>query len=67
MEHRFITRRDIKGPTLTGIQVESLPVLGQPEAFAKYYYEYGTNEFVYMGAVARLYGRNSLLDIVNAD
>ncbi len=39
-------------------------VLGKPEAFARHYYEYGADELIYQDAVARLYGRNSLLDIV---
>jgi cyclase len=38
--------------------------LGKPEDFARYYYENGADELIYMDAVASLYGRNSLLDIV---
>jgi cyclase len=41
-----------------------LRVLGKPEQFARYYYENGADELIYMDAVASLYGRNSLLDIV---
>ena len=39
-------------------------VLGKPESFARCYYEGGADELFYMDAVASLYGRNSLLDIV---
>jgi|TARA_B100000315_G_scaffold244918_1_gene270182 cyclase len=56
---------DIKGPNLVkGIHMEGLRVLGKPEDFARYYYNNGADELIYMDAVASLYGRNSLLDIV---
>jgi len=62
---RVIPRLDIKGPNLVkGIHFEGLRVLGKPERFARYYYESGADELIYMDAVASLYGRNSLLDIV---
>ena len=62
---RIIPRLDIKGPNLVkGIHLEGLRVLGKPEYFARYYYETGADELFYMDAVASLYGRNSLLDIV---
>jgi cyclase len=65
MNIRIIPRLDIKGPNLVkGIHFEGLRVLGKPEWFARYYYEHGADELVYMDAVASLYGRNSLLDIV---
>jgi cyclase len=44
--------------------MEGLRVLGKPEQFARHYYEHGADELIYMDAVASLYGRNSLLDIV---
>ncbi len=44
--------------------MEGLRVLGKPEYFARYYYEQGADELMYMDAVASLYGRNSLLEIV---
>ena len=63
---RIIPKLDIKGPNLVkGIHLEGLRVLGRPEAFARYYYEAGADELLYMDAVASLYGRNSLLDIVS--
>ncbi len=62
---RVISRLDIKGPNLVkGVQFEGLRVLGRPELFAKHYYEAGIDELIYMDAVASLYGRNSLLDII---
>ena len=65
MNIRVIPRLDIKGPNLVkGIQFEGLRVLGKPEHFARVYYEQGADELIYMDAVASLYGRNSLLDIV---
>ena len=65
MSIRIIARLDIKGPNLVkGIHLEGLRVLGKPEKFARYYYESGTDELFYMDAVASLYGRNSLLHII---
>ena len=65
MSVRLIPRLDIKGPNLVkGIHLEGLRVLGKPEAFARHYYESGADELLYVDAVASLYGRNSLLDIV---
>jgi imidazole glycerol-phosphate synthase subunit HisF len=62
---RIIPRLDIKGPNLVkGIHLEGLRVLGKPEDFARYYYENGADELVYMDVVASLYGRNSLTDII---
>lgn len=65
MSLRVIPRLDIKGPNLVkGVQFEGLRVLGKPEDFARHYYEQGADELIYMDAVASLYGRNSLEDIV---
>jgi imidazole glycerol-phosphate synthase subunit HisF len=62
---RVIPRMDIKGPNLVkGVHLEGLRVLGKPEQFARYYYERGADELVYIDVVASLYGRNSLHDIV---
>jgi len=62
---RIIPRLDIKGPNLVkGIHLEGLRVLGKPEAFARYYYETGADELIYMDVVASLYGRNSLTEII---
>lgn len=65
MTVRVIPRLDIKGPNLVkGVHLEGLRVLGKPEDFARYYYETGADELFYVDAVASLYGRNSLLDMV---
>lgn len=63
---RIIPRLDIKGPNLVkGIHLEGLRVLGKPEQFARYYYEAGADELIYMDVVASLYDRNSLHDIIS--
>ena len=65
MSVRIIPRLDIKGPNLVkGIHLEGLRVLGKPERFARHYYDQGADELLYMDVVASLYGRNSLLGIV---
>ena len=65
MNIRVIPRLDIKGPNLVkGIHLEGLRVLGKPERFARHYYESGADELFYMDSVASLYGRNSLLHII---
>jgi imidazole glycerol-phosphate synthase subunit HisF len=62
---RVIPRLDIKGPNLIkGIQLDGHRVLGTAEQFADYYYHAGADELFYQDAVASLYRRNSLLDIV---
>ena len=63
---RIIPRLDIKGPNLVkGIHLEGLRVLGKPADFAKYYYEQGADELMFMDVVASLYGRNSLENIIS--
>lgn len=65
MNVRIIPRLDIKGHNLVkGIHLEGLRVLGKPEDFSRYYYESGADELLYIDIVASLYGRNSLLHIV---
>ncbi len=62
---RLIARLDIKGPNLIkGIRLEGLRVVGDPQAFAKRYYEEGIDELVYVDIVASLYNRNSLEGIL---
>jgi cyclase len=63
---RIIPRLDIKGPNLVkGVHLEGLRVLGKPSDFAKYYYEQGADELMFMDVVASLYERNSLHDIIS--
>lgn len=62
---RLIARLDVKGPNLVkGIHLEGLRKLGDPNAFARRYYQAGIDEIFYIDIVASLYNRNSLLDIV---
>jgi cyclase len=62
---RLIARLDIKGENLIkGIRMEGLRVMGEPNAFAKRYYEDGIDELIYMDCVASLYGRNHLAEII---
>jgi cyclase len=62
---RLIARLDIKAPNLIkGVHLEGLRVIGDPNEFARRYYDQGVDELVYMDVVASLYGRNSLTDIV---
>ncbi len=63
---RLIPRLDIKGPNLIkGVHLEGLRVIGEPQVFARKYYEHGADELLYVDVVASLYGRNSLHDIVS--
>lgn len=65
MPVRLIARLDIKGPNLVkGVHLEGLRVLGKPERFARQYYEDGVDELLYMDVAASLYGRSSLLEII---
>ena len=62
---RIIPRLDVKGANLVkGIHLEGLRVLGKPELFARRYYEQGADELLFMDVVASLYGRNSLLELI---
>lgn len=62
---RLVARLDIKGPNLIkGIQLEGVRVVGDPRIFARRYYDEGADEILYMDAVASLYGRDTMQDIV---
>lgn len=62
---RLIARLDVKGAYLIkSINLEGLRKIGDPGEYAKKYYADGADEIIYMDPVASLYGRNSLLDIV---
>lgn len=62
---RLIARLDIKGPNLIkGIHLEGLRVIGDPQEFARRYYEQGADELLYIDIVASLYGRSKLTEIV---
>ncbi|MFA5149995.1 MAG: imidazole glycerol phosphate synthase cyclase subunit [Candidatus Omnitrophota bacterium] len=62
---RLIARLDIKGHNLIkSIHLEGLRVIGDPQLYARKYYEQGIDELIYMDIVASLYDRNNLLEIV---
>ena len=62
---RLIARLDVKAPNLVkGIQLEGLRKMGDPNEFARKYYEQGVDELFYEDVVASLFERNSLLDII---
>lgn len=64
---RVIPRLDIKGPNLIkGIQFDGHRVLGSAPEFAEIYYAEGADELIYQDAVASLYQRNGLVDIVRS-
>ena len=61
---RLIARLDVKDTNLVkGIQLEGLRKLGDPNAFAKEYYEAGIDELLYIDIVASLYNRNNLSEM----
>ena len=62
---RLIARLDIKGNRLIkGIRFEGLRVLGDPCETALRYYKEGADEIIYIDAVASLYGRNGLNEVL---
>jgi imidazole glycerol phosphate synthase glutamine amidotransferase subunit len=62
---RLIARLDIKGRRLIkGIRFEGLRVFGDPREAALRYAEAGADELLYVDAVASLYGRNGLVDLL---
>lgn len=63
---RVIPRLDIKGPNVVkGVNLEGLRVVGRPELFAPHYYAEDADELLFIDAVASLYGRNSLEEVVS--
>ena len=63
---RVIPRLDIKNNTVVkGIHLEGLRVVGKPDEFAHQYYQEGADELLYMDAVASLYERNSLNEVIS--
>jgi imidazole glycerol-phosphate synthase subunit HisF len=62
---RIIARLDIKGDRLIkSVQLEGVRVVGDPHEHARRYYVEGADEILLMDAVASLYGRNHLFDII---
>ena len=62
---RVIPRLDIKGPNVVkGIHMEGLRVVGSPADLARRYAADGADEILFIDIVASLYGRNSILSVV---
>lgn len=62
---RLIARLDVKAPNLIkGVHLEGLRKLGDPNEFARRYYQAGIDELLYMDIVASLYERNGLTDLI---
>lgn len=66
-KRRIIARIDVKNEfVIKGIHLEGLRKLGDPNVFAKRYYEAGIDEIIFMDSVASLYGRNNLFHIIES-
>lgn len=64
-QKRLIGRLDIKNSNLIkSINLEGLRILGNPNKFAKSYYDQGIDELIFIDVVATLYGRNYSLEIL---
>ena len=62
---RLIARLDVKAPNLIkGVHLEGLRKLGDPREFAQRYYADGIDEIIYIDAVASLYERNTIVDLI---
>lgn len=62
---RLIGRLDVKAPHLIkGVHLEGLRKLGDPKVFAERYYELGIDEIIYIDAVASLYQRNTIVELI---
>lgn len=65
MTRRVIARLDVKGDNVVrGMHLEGLRIVGQPEEMAARYADAGIDEIVFIDTVASLYGRNSMLPVV---
>jgi cyclase len=64
---RVAVRLDIKSPNVVkGVQMEGLRVVGAPSELAPRYYAAGADEIIFIDTVASLYGRNTILETVQA-
>ncbi len=62
---RTIAKIDVKNEfVIKGINFEGLRKVGDPLIFAEKYYNEGIDEIVFIDAVASLYSRNNLFDII---
>ena len=65
---RIISRIDVKNEyVIKGINLEGLRKIGDPLKIATDYYEQGIDEIIMIDAVASLYRRNNLFNIVQKD
>ncbi|QXE90365.1 imidazole glycerol phosphate synthase cyclase subunit [Geomonas subterranea] len=65
IKKRLIARIDIKNEfVIKGIHLEGVRKIGDPHDLAVKYYEERIDEILFMDAVASLYGRNNLFDII---
>jgi imidazole glycerol-phosphate synthase subunit HisF len=65
LKTRLIGRLDIKGPNLIkSIRFEGLRVLGNPQEYARKYYEAGIDEILYIDTVATLYERVGIHELI---
>ena len=63
---RLLARIDVKNEwVIKGIHLEGLRKVGDPNELAIAYYEAGIDEIVFMDAVASLYDRNNLFDVIS--
>lgn len=62
---RIVARIDVKNDfAIKGIHLEGLRKVGNPNELARKYYREGIHEIVFMDAVASLYDRNNLFDVI---
>ena len=65
MQKRLLTKLEVKNNYLIkAINYEGLRKIGNPNDFAKKYYEQGIDEIIFIDIVASLYGRDCLFDII---
>lgn len=63
--YRLIARLDVKGDKLIkSVQLDGVRVVGDPAESARKYYQQGADELLFMDAVASLYGRNHLAEVI---
>lgn len=65
LKTRLTARMDIRNDNLIKpVNCEGVRVVGNPKEYAEHYYDGGIDEILFMDAVASLYGRNSLEQLI---
>ena len=65
MRKRLLTKLEVKNNFLIkAINYEGLRKIGNPNEYAKKYYQEGIDEIIFIDIVASLYGRDCLFDII---